>query len=219
MSRTRPHQSQYYTAREEIANGITHGFGMVLSLAGSIVLITIAVIDGTTRQIVSFAIFAGSLLLLYVASTLYHSLPHSPVKRVFRTLDHMAIYLLIAGTYTPFMLINLRGARGWSIFAIIWACAILGIILKSVSMTKFQAFSVVLYVGMGWLCLVVFKEILRQVPQLSIIFIIFGGVSYTTGLIFYWWRSLPYHHAVWHLFVLGGSISHYFAVLYSVRNT
>lgn len=216
MSRACPHQSQYYTAGEEIANGITHGLGMVLSLAGGIVLVTVAVIDGTTRQVVSFSIFGGSLLLLYAASTLYHSLPNPTIKRIFRILDHIAIYLLIAGTYTPFMLVNIRGAWGWGICSVIWACAILGIILKSVCLTKFQAFSVVLYVGMGWLCVVAFKQILRQVPHRSVILIIFGGLSYTIGLIFYRWRSLPYHHAVWHLFVLSGSVFHYFAVLYTV---
>lgn len=203
----------YYTVREEIANSITHGLGAVLSLAGLIVLIVCAVMYGTVWHIVSFSIFGGTLLLLYLASTLYHSLPQPAVKRVLRIFDHASIYVLIAGSYTPFMLVNLRGFWGWSILGVVWACAVLGIILKAVCIMKFQKLTLALYVVMGWLCVIVLRQLLPQLSQFSAIFLIAGGLSYTVGLIFYGWEKLPYSHAIWHVFVLCGSIFHYFSVL------
>jgi hemolysin III len=204
------------TVGEEIVNSITHGIGALLSIAGLVILIVWAAGSGSGWQMVSFSIFGGTLIILYLASTLYHGLPMPRVKQAFKIIDHSAIFLLIAGTYTPFMLLNLRGPWGWSILAIIWALAIMGILLKIFYISKFQKISVALYVFMGWLGMVAFKEIFAHVPPLSLTLIVLGGVSYTAGLTFYGWRKLPYHHAVWHIFVIGGSISHYLAVWYSL---
>jgi len=165
---------------------------------------------------VSLSIFGSTLILLYLASTLYHSLPMPRVKQAFKIMDHSAIFLLIAGTYTPFMLVNLRGPWGWSILGIIWGLAILGILMKIIYISKFRKISVVLYVFMGWLAIFAFKEIMAHVPPLSLTFLVLGGFSYTIGLVFYAWRNLPFNHAVWHIFVIGGSASHYLAVWFTL---
>lgn len=202
-----------YTIIEERINGLTHGFGAVLSVAGLVVLVVCATIYGNAWHIVSFSVFGSTLIILYTASTLYHSITHPTAKKVFWILDHSAIFILIAGTYTPFMLVSLRGGCGWSIFGVIWACAILGIILKVFYIGRFEKISVAVYIIMGWLCIVAFKEIVANVSFLSIILLIAGGLSYTLGVIFFAWQKLPYNHALWHLCVLGGSVFHYFAVL------
>jgi hemolysin III len=202
-----------HTIVEERINGLTHGIGVVLSVVGLVVLVVCATIYGNAWHVVSFSIFGSTLIILYAASTLYHSVTHTTAKRVFWILDHSAIFLLIAGTYTPFVLVNLRGRWGWSIFGIIWACAILGIILKIFYIGKFEKISVAVYVMMGWLCIVAFKEIITNVSSLSIVLLVIGGLSYTLGVIFFAWEKLPYNHALWHLCVLSGSVFHYFAVL------
>jgi hemolysin III len=202
-----------HTIVEERINGLTHGIGVVLSVVGLVVLVVCATIYGNAWHVVSFSIFGSSLIILYTASTLYHSVKHTTAKRVFWILDHSAIFILIAGTYTPFMLVSLRGGWGWSIFGVIWACAILGIILKVYYIGRFEKISVVVYVIMGWLCVVAFKEIIANVSSLSIILLIIGGLSYTFGVIFFAWQKLPYNHAIWHLCVLSGSVFHYFSVL------
>jgi hemolysin III len=212
MPATPPKFVPYYTLEEEIANSITHGLGTALSLAGLIVLLVYAVGNENAWQIVSFAIFGGALVILYLASTLYHSLPQPMAKKVFQIFDHAAIYLLIAGSYTPFMLVRMRGVWGWSVLIIIWACALCGIILKALCITRFQKFTLALYVVMGWLCVFVLKELIHELPRVSLILLILGGLSYTVGLIFYA-RNARYSHTIWHLFVLGGSIFHYFSVL------
>lgn len=182
-------------------------------MAGLTTLIVFAALYGNTWHVVSFSIFGVSLLLLYSISTLYHTIHHPVIKRFFQFLDHSAIFIFIAGSYTPFIFINLRSGLGWSLFGIIWACAITGIILKSVLTGRFKKLSVVVYVTMGWLCLIALKEIVIHVPRFSIVLLLMGGLFYTSGVIFFAWRRLPYHHAVWHLFVLTGSLFHYFAVL------
>ncbi len=203
-----------YTLGEEIANSVSHGIGTLLSIAGLVVLIVLAVMHGDAWHVVSFSIFGATLIILYLASTLYHSLPMPRVKQILQRFDHSAIFLLIAGTYTPFMLVSIRGVMGWSIFGVVWGLALAGILLKLFfSISKFEKVSVGLYVFMGWLCVVAAKQFLANVPQLSLILLVFGGLSYTVGVIFYVWDRLPYNHAVWHLFVLGGSIFHYFSVL------
>ena len=202
-----------YTIVEERINWMTHGIGTVLSIAGLVVLIVCAAIYGNAWHIVSFSIFGSALIILYTASMLYHSVTRPTAKRVFWILDHSAIFILIAGTYTPFMLVSLRGGWGWSIFGIIWACAILGIILKVFYIGRFEKISVAVYLIMGWLCVIAFKEIISNVSFLSIILLVIGGLSYTLGVIFFAWQKLPYNHALWHLCVLGGSIFHYFAIL------
>ncbi|MBN2376559.1 MAG: hemolysin III family protein [Sedimentisphaerales bacterium] len=207
-----------YTFREEVVNGLTHGLGTVLSVAALVILVVFAAAYGTPWHIVTFSIFGVTLVLLYLASTLYHSLPEGLAKRIFKVVDHSAIYLLIAGSYTPFMLVNLRGAWGWSILGVIWACAILGIILKIVCVDRFEKLSVAVYIGMGWICLIAFKQIMIHVPFLSVVLLALGGLSYTLGIIFYAWRKLPYNHGIWHLFVLGGSTLHFFSVLFTLRS-
>lgn len=205
-----------YTIGEEIANSITHGIGILVSIVGLVFLIISAVTQGNAWHVVSFSIFGSTMIFLYLASTLYHSLPNPAVKMIFKQIDHSAIFLLIAGTYTPFTLIHLRGAWGWTIFGIIWALAISGIILKIFTATRFKKLSLTLYILMGWLCVIAFKEMITKIPTLSLTLLMIGGFFYTTGVVFYIWKKLPYGHAIWHLFVLSGSAFHFFAVLYSV---
>lgn len=205
-----------YTLGEEIANGITHGIGVLLSIAGLVLLIIFATMHGNAWHIVSFSIFGSTLIVLYLASTLYHSLPKPSVKMIFKRIDHSAIFLLIAGTYTPFTLIHLRGAWGWTIFGIIWSLAIAGIILKIFTVTRYRKLSLILYISMGWLCVIAFNEMINKIPSLSLTLLIIGGMIYTLGVGFYIWKKLPYGHAIWHLFVLGGSTLHFFAVLSSL---
>ncbi len=201
-----------YTLGEEIANSITHGIGTGLSIAGLTVLVVLAALYGDVWRIVSFSIFGSSLVLLYLASTLYHSFQNPRIKKIFQIFDHSAIYLLIAGTYTPFLLISLRGAWGWTFLVVIWGLAFLGIGLKALFFEYYERLSALGYVLMGWLCVIAGKELLTNVPQVSLIWLAVGGMAYTIGIIFLAWRKIPYGHAIWHLFVLGGSICHYFAV-------
>ncbi|MEN8242880.1 MAG: hemolysin III family protein [Chloroflexota bacterium] len=199
---------------EAIANSLTHGFGAALSILGLIFLIIRAVNFGTVWHLVSFSIYGVSLILLYLASTVYHSIPtNKPLNLVFQRLDHAAIYLLIAGTYTPFMLTNLRGPLGWSILGIVWGIALIGLVLKIGFPNRFKSPTVVLYVLMGWLFVVAFRDAVTQIEVLSLSLLFIGGVLYTSGILFYAWEKLPYSHAIWHLFVLGGSITHFFSVM------
>jgi len=206
-----------YTKTEELISWLVHGAGTLLSVGGLVVLVVFAAIYGSVWHIVSFSIFGSSMIILYTASTLYHSLTNQSAKRVFWILDHSAIYILIAGTYTPFLLTNLRGVWGWTIFGVIWLCAILGIVLKSLYIGRFTKISVMVYVTMGWLCLIAFKAVFAEVSLLSIIFLIAGGLCYTLGVVFYSWKKLSLNHAIWHLFVLAGSVCHYFSVLFILR--
>ena len=205
-----------YTLSEEIANGITHGIGAMLSVAGLTVLVVLAAIYGDAWRIVSFSIYGASLVLLYTASTLYHAIQHPDAKRIFRIMDHAAIYLLIAGTYTPITLVNMRGPWGWSIFGFVWAVAIIGIIFKTMYTGRYDKISTAAYVLMGWICLIGLKEMLVAIPPGGLVWLVAGGVCYTVGVIFYAWQKLPFNHAIWHLFVLGGSMCHFFAILFHV---
>lgn len=211
-----PIQTADYTLVEEIANGITHGIGAMLSVAGLTVLVVLAAIYGDAWRIVSFSIYGTSLVLLYTASTLYHAIQHPDAKRFFRIMDHAAIYLLIAGTYTPITLVNMRGPWGWSIFGFIWALAIIGIIFKTMYTGRYDKISTAAYVLMGWICLIGLKEMLVTIPTGGLVWLVAGGICYTIGVIFYAWQKLPFNHAIWHLFVLGGSICHFFAILFHV---
>lgn len=203
-----------YSLGEEIANSITHGIGALLSMVGLAFLIIPAVRQGNVWHIVGFSVFGISLIILYLASTLYHSIANPTAKKVFKIIDHSAIFILIAGTYTPFLLINLRDSLGWGLFLVIWAMAIAGVVFKSIFIAKFRKLSVAVYVVMGWISILVVKELFQTVPITGMILLALGGFFYTTGVIFYVWKRLPYNHAVWHLFVLCGSVCHYFAVLY-----
>jgi len=203
-----------YTIGEEIANSITHGLGALLSVAGLVILIILAAWKGDAWKMVSFIIYGLSLTVLYLSSTFYHSFRSPRLKKIFRFFDHSAIYLLIAGTYTPFLLIILRNTLGWTLFAILWGLALGGIIFKLFFIHKFRILSTIVYLLMGWLGVVAFKQLLIALPTTAIWLISAGGLSYTVGVIFYAWKKIPYGHAVWHLFVMAGSLLHYFAVLW-----
>ncbi|RJP16083.1 MAG: hemolysin III family protein [Candidatus Abyssobacteria bacterium SURF_5] len=208
---------QQYSAGEEIFNSVTHGIGALLSVAGLAVLVVFAALHGDRWHVISFSIFGGSLICLYGASTLYHGFSRPSIKTFFKKLDHSAIFLLIAGTYTPFMLVTLRGAWGWSLFGIIWTMAVAGICIKSVSGFKFRKLSALVYLFMGWLGVVAIKEIISAAPPPTVALLVVGGLSYTAGVLFYLYRKLPFNHGIWHMFVLCGSVSHYFAVLFILR--
>jgi hemolysin III len=202
-----------YSFREEIAHSATHGLGILLSVVGLFALLVVAQRSGDVRHVVASVVYGLTLILLYLASTLYHSIPYPRAKRILKVIDHSAIYLLIAGTYTPFTLISLRGALGWTLFGLVWGMALLGITLKVAAIGRFRWLSIVLYLGMGWLVLVALRPLADAVSPAGVRLLFLGGIAYTLGVLFYTWRRLPYHHAVWHLFVLAGSVLHFFAVL------
>jgi len=200
----------------ELANTVTHGLGLLLSIAGLVTLVVSASRNGSPKVIVACSVYGATLVLLYLASTLYHSVGSLYARRVFRSIDHAAIYLLIAGTYTPFTLISLGGAWGWSIFGVAWGLALLGIVFKTFFTGRFEFFSGALYLGMGWLAIIAIKPVLANLPTGEIVWIVAGGLAYSLGMIFYAWHSMPHHHAVWHLFVMLGSTCHFFAIMYYV---
>ena len=201
------------TLGEEIANAVTHGIGAALSVAGLVLLVVFAATRGDAWRIVSFSIYGATLIILYLASTLYHSFTNIRLKRFFRTLDHISIFLLIAGTYTPITLVCMRGPWGWTIFGLIWALAVAGVILKAFFMGRFEKTAIALYVAMGWLIVIAIKPMIQMVPPGAVMWIVIGGVSYTMGLTFYAMKKMPYNHAVWHLFVLGGSVCQYMGIV------
>ncbi|RWZ60776.1 hemolysin D [Halobacillus fulvus] len=205
-----------FTKREEIANAITHGIGALLSIAMLVLLIVFASIQGNAWHIVSVSIYGATMLLLYVSSTLVHSFPEGKAKDLFEIFDHSAIYLFIAGTYTPILLVALRGTLGWTLFGIVWGMAILGVIFKVFFVKRFVVLSTLFYVLMGWLIVLAWGPLTAQVPGAGITYLVVGGVMYSIGSIFYVWRSFPFHHMVWHLFVLGGSILHFFSIFFYI---
>ena len=202
------------TPREEIANSISHGIGLALAIVATPILIGAAVRAGSVWSLVGVSVFASAMLCLYFASTLYHALRHDKAKRFFRTLDHGAIFLLIAGTYTPFTLGVLRGPWGWTLLGLIWAMAVAGLTMKAVAGTSYRWLSMVLYLSMGWLVVIAAKPVLLRVPVPGILWLLAGGLAYTAGVAFYSAHRLRYHHFVWHLFVLVGTTCHFFAVLW-----
>lgn len=204
------------TQGEEITNVILHGVGLGLAIAALVVLVVLSSMFGTVWHTVSFSIYGATLVILYLSSTLYHSFPHGKVKNIFKIFDHAAIYLLIAGTYTPISLITLRGGLGWAIFTVVWIIAVSGIVFKVFFVKKFKILSTLLYIAMGWLIVIAIKPLFLALNDTSVIFLVLGGVLYTAGTIFYAWRSLKYHHAIWHLFVLAGSICHFFTMLFLI---
>lgn len=203
-----------YTLGEEILSAITHGVGAVLAAGALVVLVFWALLYGDAFSLAGALVYGISLIILYIMSTLYHSFPAgSRVKRVFRVFDHGAIFLLIAGTYTPYTLITLRGAGGWVLFAFIWSVAILGIVLNAVDMNKFKTFSGICYLVMGWAIIVTSRTLSRELQKTGFWLLIAGGIVYTLGFIFYKIKNLKYMHSVWHFFVLSGSILHFFSIL------
>jgi len=198
---------------EELAHSLTHGVGWALSLAGLVVLVVLTLRGGDPWRVVACTVYAVTQVLLYGASTLYHALSRTRARHVFQVLDHSAIFLLIAGTYTPFALVSLRGPWGWALMAIVWSLAAGGIVLKAVFGPRWPILSTALYIAMGWTVVIAAKPLLAAVPGAAIVWLAAGGIAYTGGVVFYAWGRLRYSHAVWHLFVLGGSICHYIAVL------
>ncbi|MFO8144798.1 MAG: hemolysin III family protein [Candidatus Syntrophosphaera sp.] len=198
---------------EEIANSITHGMGIGLSIAALVILVVFAARQGDIWKVVSFSIYGTTLIILYLSSTLYHAFPQPNVKRFFRILDHCSIFLLIAGTYTPVTIGVMRGVWGWTMFGIIWALAIAGINLKIFALGKLKKLSVIIYILMGWMVVIAINPLLEQMTPVFMTWLAIGGACYTLGVIFYAFKKMPYHHAIWHLFVLGGSICHFFGML------
>lgn len=205
-----------YTPKEELWNCIIHGTGIGLSVAGLVLLAVFSALYGDAWVIVSTVIFGASMIVLYTASTLYHAFRNENIKRRLKKFDHISIYYLIAGTYTPFLLVNLRGVTGWILFGIVWGLALLGTVLKlTTSGSGTKIWSIGLYLLMGWLIVSASRQLAAAVPDLGLIFLILGGCFYTFGILFYVWKSRKYTHAVWHFFVLAGTVMHFFAVLYS----
>ena len=202
--------------RDEIANALTHGLGAAAALAGGAVLITLAAIHGDGWQLAGAIVFGITLLLLYTASTLYHAIQHPIAKGRLKVFDHCAIYLLIAGTYTPFTLIGLRGPWGWGLFAAIWTLAIFGVVFKLFYTGRFKKLSTLIYIAMGWLVLVAAKPMLSSLDGWTLGWLLAGGVFYTLGTVFYHRESIPYAHAIWHLYCIAGSVCHYVAVMAQV---
>ncbi len=205
-----------YSPGEELANSITHGVGAVLGIAVLVLLVVFASLHNGAWEIVSTAIYGTTFILLFLSSTLYHSSRRSQVRRVMKIIDHSAIYLLIAGTYTPFTLCPLRGSLGWAMFGAIWFCALVGIFFKAFFTGRFKAVSLGSYLLMGWFCAIAVKPLYRELSTLGFVFLIVGGLCYTIGAVFYAWKSLKWSHAVWHLFVLAGSICHFFSILFGI---
>ena len=208
---------KFYTKGEEIANAITHGIGVLLAIAALVLLILCGINYGDIWYTVSAIIYGATLITLYLGSTLYHSIPNMRIKKILRIVDHSSIFLLIAGTYTPFTLTILRGALGWTIFGVVWGCTIFGIIMKIFFLEKFEKISTFMYIGMGWFVVIAIKPIILSLPLTGLILLVIGGVLYTVGCIFYANDKWPYNHAIWHLFVLGGSVCHFLSILLYLR--
>lgn len=206
-------EENFYSKGEEIANAITHGIGAALAVAALVLLVVFSVIYGTVWHVVSFSIFGATLFILYLESTLYHSITNKRVKRLFRKFDHMSIFLLIAGTYTPFCLTILRGTVGWIIFGIVWGSTVVGIVMKAFFTGKKDHLSTSLYVVMGWLIVMAIKTMYYSMTFSGFVLLVVGGVLYTVGALFYSWDRLKFNHGIWHLFVIGGSACHFFSVM------
>jgi hemolysin III len=201
-----------YTHGEEIAHSITHGIGAGLSILALVLMVVRSAGGGDPWRVVSVSIFGTSLFVLYISSTIYHALYNPQARHVFKILDHSGIYFLIAGSYTPFLLISLRGGWGWAMFGVVWFLALMGILFKAFFAGRFKLISTLLYLAMGWLCAIAIKPMLANVPHGALIWLLAGGVAYSGGTFFYLWRGMKFHHAVWHVFVLAGSFCHFQAV-------
>ncbi len=205
-----------YPRSEEIANRVTHGVGVLLGVAGLVLMVVASVRHGDAWHVVSTAIFGTTLVLLYTASTAYHSVEREKTRLLLRKFDHAAIFLLIAGTYTPFVLVTLRGVWGWSLFGVVWGLAVVGVIMKFWFAGRFRVISTLIYIAMGWLVMIAIKPLMAALSADGLKLLVAGGLCYTGGAVFYLWKRLPYHHAIWHLFVLAGSICHWAAVYFHV---
>ncbi len=205
-----------YTLGEEIFNSVTHGVGTLLAIAGMVILIVFSAIKGDAWAVVSTSIYGATLIILYTMSTLYHSLTNNKAKKFFRIMDHNSIFLLIAGTYTPYTLVALRGGLGWTMFGIVWAATVIGVIFNSIDLEKFKKASLICYIAMGWVIVAAIKPLVAALSSLSLLFLLLGGICYTGGVVFYAIKKIRYFHSVWHIFVLAGSVLHYFSILFMI---
>jgi len=202
-----------YTVAEEVAHTLTHGLGMLLSIAGLAVLVGFSNMNGDVWHVTSTSIFGATLVLLYGASTLYHGIQRPSLKGILQKMDHAAIYLLIAGTYTPFLLVSLRGVWGWSLFGVIWSLAVAGVLLEFIPKKRYERTALTLYLGMGWIIVLAIQPMIESVAPGGLYLLVAGGLAYTLGVVFFVWEKLTFNHAIWHVFVLAGSVLHYFAIL------
>ncbi|SER00073.1 hemolysin III [Piscibacillus halophilus] len=205
-----------FTRKEEAVNAFTHGLGALLSIAGLVILIIFSSIHGTVWHVVSVTVYGVTMLIMYLSSTIVHALKDGRAKDIFLFIDHSSIYLFIAGTYTPILLVLLRGPIGWTLFGVIWGVSILGIIFKIFFVKRFMVVSTLIYIFLGWFIVFVWNPLAQEMAVRGLIFLVIGGILYSVGSIFYMWRGFPYHHAVWHLFVVAGSAFHFFAILFYI---
>ena len=215
----RAHSLQFdegYSIGEEIAHSITHGVGALLSIAGLVILVTLSATYGDAWDIVSSCIYGFTLILLYSSSTLYHSITKPDMKILLQKIDHAMIYMLIAGTYTPFTLVSLRGAWGWSLFALVWSIAVAGMVMELAVKNRRKWISISLYLWLGWVIVIATKPLMSSVETGGLVLLLLGGLAYSFGVIFYAWKRLAYHHAIWHVFVMAGSALHFFAIMFYV---
>ncbi|MHC1480783.1 PAQR family membrane homeostasis protein TrhA [Frateuria aurantia] len=210
MSRSLP---RHLLWRDEVGSSVSHGIGIVLSVIGLTLLVAVAAVHGSPRSVVACSIYGASLVLLYSASTLYHSIPYPTARRILRTIDHVAIFLLIAGTYTPFTLVALPGPWGWTLFGLVWGLALLGSLAQLGLFKSLRRLELALYITMGWISIVAIEPLYQHLSRGGLAMLLAGGVAYTLGVPFYLARRLPYHHTIWHFFVLAGSILHFLAIL------
>jgi len=211
-----PDRLVFYSETEELANRLSHGLAFLLSIVGLVLLIVAASRTGDLFRVISCSIYGSVLCLFYLISTLYHSLRNQKARYLFRILDHAGIYLVIAGTYTPFTLVSLRAGYGWALFGTVWGLAIAGVIFKTFMTHRLAFFAPMLYIALGWLIVIDFEELLTMVPTRGVAWLVAGGLSYTFGILFYALDRIPYNHAIWHLFVIGGSLCHYLAIFWYV---
>ena len=212
-------QHSLYTFGEELANAVTHGIGAILGIAALIALVLLALTHDDPVRLAAAITYGVSLILLYLASTLYHSVPGKRAKVLLQKLDHAAIYVLIAGTYTPVLLISMKGAWGYTLMVVVWSIAVFGVFFKFFMHDRFEKLSLFTYIAMGWIIVLAVSELLISVPPGGLLFLLAGGLAYTLGTIFYANNRIPYNHAIWHLFVLAGSVFHFIAIFYYVMPT
>lgn len=205
-----------YTVAEELANSLTHGLGAVLAIVGWVYMLQVTSNSDSSVQVLSAAIYGFTLVVMFLSSTVYHAVQHTASREVLRQIDHLAILYLIAGTYTPFTLITLSGPWGWSIFGVVWGLTILGTALQLSPARHIKALMVTLYLLMGWVVIVAIKPLIDAIDIMGLILLVAGGVAYSGGVFFYVKKTIPYNHAIWHLFVLAGAFLHYFAILFFV---
>lgn len=204
-----------YSIAEEVANSVIHGTGILFGIVGTTVLLVLSILFGNPTHLVCYLLYGLSLIALYTSSTLYHALPFTKAKGLLKICDHSAIFLLIAGTYTPFLVLNIKGMVGFTLLAVIWGLALVGVIFKLFFAGRFKILSTSLYLGMGWIAIFAMNPLISALDATSLSWILAGGITYSLGTIFYMMKKLPFTHAIWHMFVLCGSVFHYIAILYS----